>query len=134
MPASVHTYDAKDTSVVIDGVYITGLGEDMISTEKEEDFFSSSVGAQGDVVKSQINNPLGTMSVTIQVTSPSKNFLLSLAQRTEPFSVWAVNKKLGERIGGTMANLLSYPEFTRGAEAEDMEFTFQIFDMTVESV
>ena len=117
--------------MVIDNVYITGLGEDMISAEKEEDFFTPSVGAQGDVVKSVINNNLGTMTVTIQTTSPSKAFLLGLANRSEPFPIWAVNKKLGERIGGTMANLLSYPEFSRGAEAEDMEFTFQVFDLTV---
>lgn len=127
------TYDAKDTSIIIDGIYITGLGEDMISAEKEEDFFTPSVGAQGDVVKSQINNSLGIISVFVQVTSPSKAYLLELAKRTEPFPIWAVNKRLGERVGGTMANMLSFPEFSRGAEAEDMEFTFQVFDLTVEA-
>ena len=130
---SVYTYDAKDTSVVVDGTYITGLGEDMISVEKEEDFFTPSVGAQGDIVKSQINNTLGTMTITIQPTSPQKKYLLSLAKRTEPFPLWAVNKKLGERIGGTMANLKTMPEFSRGAEAEDMELEFQIFDLTIDA-
>lgn len=129
----VATYDAKDTSVIVDQTYITGLGEDMVSAEKEEDFFATSVGAQGDIVKSQINNTLGTMTIYVQPTSPSKAFLLSLAKRTEPFPLWAVNKKLGERFGGTKANLLSFPEITRGAEAEDMEFTFQVFDLTVEA-
>ena len=127
---SVYTYDAKDTSVVVDGTYITGLGEDMISVEKEEDFFTPSVG---DIVKSQINNSLGTMTITIQPTSPQKKYLLSLAKRTEPFPLWAVNKKLGERIGGTMANLKTMPEFSRGAEAEDMELEFQIFDLTIDA-
>lgn len=129
----VATYDAKDTSIIVDNTYITGLGEDMVSAEKEEDFFTSSVGAQGDIVKSQINNTLGTMTIYLQPTSPSKKFLMGLAKRTEPFPLWAVNKKLGERFGGTKANLLSFPEITRGAEAEDMEFTFQIFDLTVEA-
>lgn len=129
---TVATYDAKDTSVVVDNVYITGLGEDMISAEKDEDFFAVSVGAQGDVVKSQINNSLGTMTIYVQPTSPQKKYLLSLAKRTEPFPIWAVNKKLNERVGGTMANLLSFPEFARGAEAEDMEFVFQVFDLTCE--
>lgn len=129
----IKTYDAKDTSIVIDSTYITGLGEDMISAEKDEDFFSTSVGAQGDVVKSQINNPLGTVTVYVQPTSPQKAFLMSLAKRTEPFPLWAVNKKLGERVGGTKANLLTFPEFARGAEAEDMEFVFQVFDLTVEA-
>ena len=129
----VATYDAKDTSIIVDGTYVTGLGEDMVSAEKDEDFFTTSVGAQGDVVKSEINNTIGTMTVYVQPTSPSKRFLLGLANRKEPFAIWAVNKKLGERFGGTKANLLNYPEMARGAEAEDMEFTFQIFDLTVEA-
>lgn len=127
-------YDAKDTSIVIDSTYITGLGEDMISAEKDEDFFSTSVGAQGDVVTSEINNTLGTITVYVQPTSPQKAFLMGLAKRREPFPIWAVNKKLGERFGGTKARLLSFPELSRGAEAEDMEFTFQVFDLDVEAI
>ena len=130
---NVGIYDAKDVSIVIDGTYITGLGEDMFSAEKDEDLFAASVGAQGDVVKSQTNNSLGTMTVYVQATSPQKAFLMSLAKRVEPFPIWAVNKRLGERVGGTQANLLSFPEISRGAEAEDMEFVFQVFDMTVEA-
>lgn len=130
---NIATYDAKDTSIVIDSTYITGLGEDMISAEKDEDFFTTSVGAQGDVVKSQINNTLGTVTVYVQPTSPQKQFLMGLAKRTEPFPLWAVNKKLGERVGGTKANLITFPEFARGAEAEDMEFVFQVFDLTIEA-
>lgn len=129
----VATYDAKDTSIVVDGTYITGLGKDMISAEKDEDFFTPSVGAQGDVVKSQINNSLGTVTIYVQPTSPSKNYLMNLAKRTDTFPLWAVNKKLGERFGGTMASMLSFPEIARGAEAEDMEFVFQVFDLTVEA-
>lgn len=131
---AVKTYDAKDTSVIIDSVYITGLGEDMVSGEKDEDNFATSVGAQGDVVTSKINNDLGTMTVYIQPTSPQKPFLMSLAKRTEPFPIWAVNKKLGERFGGTKAMLLTMPEMARGAEAEDMEFVFQVFDYDVEAI
>lgn len=129
---NVATYDAKDTTVIIDGTYITGFGEDMITAEKEEDLFTPSVGAQGDVVKSITNNNLGTVAVTVQRTSPSKAFLMGLAKRTEPFPIWVINKKLGERVGGTMANLLTCPEFTSGAEAEDMEFTFQVFDLEMQ--
>lgn len=128
----VATYDAKDTSIIIDSTYITGLGEDMISGEKDEDFFAASVGAQGDIVKSQINNTLGTVTVYVQPTSPQKHFLMNLAKRRDPFPLWCVNKALGERMGGTMANLLTYPEFARGAEAEDMEFVFQVFDFVCE--
>lgn len=131
---NVTNYDAKDTSIVIDNVYITGLGEDMYSAEKDEDLRSDSVGAQGDVVSSVINNTLGTFTVHVQPTSPQKAFLLSLAKRSEPFPVWAVNKKLGERVGGTKASLLTFPEFARGTESEDMEFKFRVYDYTAEAI
>ena len=130
---AVTQYDAKDTSIIVDSTYITGLGEDMITGEKDEDFFTASAGAQGDVVTSEINNPIGTVTIYVQVTSPQKAFLLSLAKRKEPFPVWAVNKKLGERFGGTKARMLKWPEMARGAEAEDMEFVFQVFDYDVEA-
>ena len=131
---NIATYDAKDTSIIVDATYITGLGEDMISAEKDEELFSTSVGAQGDVVKSQINNSLGTVTIYVQPTSPQKVFLMNLAKRRDPFPLWAINKALGERVGGTKANLKSFPEFARGAEAEDMEFVFQVFDLTVEGI
>lgn len=130
---SVSTYNAKDTSIIVDGVYITGLGEDMYSAEKDEDLRSDSVGAQGDVVSNVVNNPLGTMTIYVQPTSPQKKFLMSLKNRTTPFSVWAVNKKLGERVGGTKALLQKFPSIDRGSEAEDMEFVFRIYDYTADA-
>lgn len=128
----VGNYNAKNTTVMVDGIYITGLGEDMVTGEKDEDFFETSVGAQGDVITSTINNKLGTITVSVQATSPQRKYLLSLARRTDPFPIWCCDKVLNERMGGTMAKLKTFPEFSRGAEAEDMEFVFQVFDFTVE--
>lgn len=131
--ANFSTYNAKDCTVMIDGVYITGLGEDMISWEKEEAYFEPAVGAQGDIVKSEINNDIHNLALTVQPTSPQLPHLLKLAKRSEPFEVWVVNKALGIRIGGTKANVQEAPEIALGAEAEDMEFAFTVFDGVTES-
>lgn len=130
----ITTYDAKDCSVVVDNTYITGLGEDMVTGEKDESFFEESVGAQGDVIANITNNPIGTVTVVIQPTSPQKKFLLSLAGRKTPFPLNVINKTLGERFGGSKALLRNYPEMSRGAEAEDMEFEFAVFDYAVEAI
>lgn len=127
-------YNAKDTTVTVDNVNITGFGEDMLTIEKDEELFSTSVGAQGDVVKSEINNSLGTATLTVQVTSPQYAKLIQLAKQSDPFPFWYTNKSLGERSGGTMANIKNYPEIARGSEAEDVEFEFQIFDLVTERV
>ena len=124
--------NAKDTTVTINGVNITGFGEDMLTIEKDEELFSTSVGAMGDVVKSEINNPLGTSTLTVQVTSPQYPMLIELAKQSDPFPFWYTNKSLGERSGGTMANIKNFPEIARGSEAEDVEFEFQIYDLTIE--
>lgn len=126
------TYDAKDCTVMVNGVYITGLGEDMITGEKDEDNFETTVGAQGDVCISIKNDPLGTVTVSVQSTSPQKNFLLGLANVKQPFPIWIVNKTLQERLGGSKALLRKTPELSRGAEAEDMEFEFGVFDYICE--
>ncbi len=131
--ATVTRYNALECSVLVDDVAITGVGEDYVSGEKDEDYFSPSVGAQGDTVKHEIVNDLGQITITIQSTSPQRAFLMSLAKKKETFPIWVINKELGERFGGTMANLLSAPSLERGTEAGDMEFVFQVFDYTVEA-
>lgn len=130
---SVTKYNAKDCTITVDGTYLTQLGEDMVTGSKDEEMFETVVGAQGDVVTSEINNDIGTVTITLQVTSPQKAFLIGLAKRAEPFPIWVTNKALGERFGGSKARLKNYPELARGATAEDMEFEFTVFDYTVEA-
>ena len=132
MSKNFATYDACDTTVIIDGTYITGLGEDMITGEKDEDFSSESVGAQGDVVENVINNPLGTVNIKIQSTSPQRKFMDSLAKRKDPFPLWCVNKKLNERFGGQKAKLKKWPSIERGTEADELDYQFKVYDYTVE--
>lgn len=122
------TYDGKDTSVVIDGTYITGLGEDGVTGEKDEEFFETSYGAQGDCVKSIVNNDAGTITLTLQRTSPQYSFVLSLAKRKTTFSIWVTNSSTGERYGGSMASLKNYPSAENGTEHADAEFEFAVFD------
>ena len=130
---AVTQYNAKDCSVVVGGKYITGLGEDMVSWEKEEAYFEPIVGAQGDVVKSEINNDIHNLTVTVQPTCPQLGVLLQLAKRNTPFPVWVINKALGIRFGGTMANIKESPEIALGAEAEDIEFTICVYDGITET-
>lgn len=130
---NVSRYNAKDCTVSVGGVFITGLGEDMVSWEKEEAYFEPVVGAQGDIVKSEINNSIHTLTLTVQPTSPQLGYLMGLQGKSEPFSVWVVNKALGIRLGGTMANVSEAPEIALGAEAEDFEFSFTVFDGVTES-
>ena len=131
--SNVTKYNAKDCVITVDGVYLTGLGETMITGEKDEEFFSTTVGAQGDVVINEVNNDLGTMTIAVQATSPQKAFLINLAKSRAVFPIWAVNKSIGERMGGTKASIKNYPSMEQGTEAGEREFEIQVFDYTVEA-
>ena len=131
---NVTRYNAKDCTVTVDDAFITGLGENMISFEKEEAFFETVVGAQGDIVKSEINNSIYNMTVTVQSTSPQLPHLMSLKDRAEPFPVWCNNKAHGLRMGGTMENIKEMPEIALGATAEDIEIVFCVFDGVVSAI
>lgn len=127
----VKLYNPKDCVVTVGGVYITGLGEDMVSGEKDEDNFSPSVGAQGDVVVNVSNNQLGTITLTVQGTSPQKDYLMGLAKAQTMFDIWVINKSINEKMGGSKAMMKKPPTLEQGTELADREFEIQVFDYTV---
>lgn len=128
---SITNYDAKDCTVLVDNVYITGLGEDMVTGEKDEESVSTSVGAQGDVVVNKVNNTLGTITLTVQATSPQRKHLDTLANTQKIFPIWVANKALDEMMGGTKAMMKKPASREYSAELADREYEIQVFDFTV---
>lgn len=128
----MYTYNPKDTTITLDGVYLTGLGEDMIEFEFDEERFETAVGAQGDVVVNETNNNLATMTVTMQASSPQYKMCVQYAKQGKVFPVWGVNKSIGERFGGTKARFKNPPAVAYGTSLEDRELEIQIFDGVME--
>lgn len=96
--SGITRYNAKESTVLVGGVNITGLGEDMVSGEKDEDFTETSVGAQGDVVVNEVNNTLGSVTIKIQHTSPQKSYLTNLAGNKGFVSVWGIKYNFRRKI------------------------------------
>jgi len=129
---NVTQYNAKDIVVTVGGVYITGLGEDMVQGEKDEDNISTQVGAQGDIVVNKVNDSRGTITLTVQGTSPQLSYLKKLANTSEMVDVWVNNKSLNEKMGGSKAVVKKTPSLEYGAELADREIEFAVMDYTVE--
>lgn len=129
---SVAQYDAKNVAITVDGIYLTGFGEDtMVTAEKMEDRSTYSVGAQGDVVQNIVNNPLGEVVITLAQTSPHIAYLNDLANSGRQVPVWIINKNGNEEIAGGSVGVVNKPaplEF--GSEVGVREFTFTILDWT----
>ena len=130
----VAQYNARDTVVTVNDFYLTGLGEDFVTGERQENFFEPAVGAMGDVVENETNNDLGTITLSLQATSPQLKTMLQYARAGEHFSIWCSNKSIGERFGGTNARIVNYPSLEYGVEIAEREFEITVFDYTVEPI
>jgi hypothetical protein len=131
---AIASYDAKSVTVLVDGVYITGFAEgSFVECEKAEDTFQTSVGAQGDVGISEVNNPIGNITVTLQQTSPSVPYLNRLAASKRLVPIWVLSYNAPrEKIGGTQARVLRPAQSTFSNSIESRAFQFQVFDYTQE--
>ena len=128
----MYTYNPKDTTITVNGIYITGLGEDAVEFEFEEERGEAVVGCQGDVVFNETNNNLATFKISVQASSPQYATLLDYARKGTVFPIWGVNKSIGERFGGTKARFKNPAPISYGTELEDREFEALVFDGVVE--
>lgn len=129
----VTSYDAKDVSVIVGGIYLTGFAEGtFVSYEKTEDNYALSVGSLGDVARAKVNNPLGTITVTLQQTSPQVSYLNNLATSGKIVEARVIHKGSNtEKIGGTQCFVLKEAAGEFSNEVSSREFTIQVMDYTV---
>ncbi len=127
-------YDARECTVLVDGITITGLGEDMVSFSKDKENLEPRTGAQGDVCVNRVNDNLFTLTLRVQATCPQKGFLLQLANSGAIVPVWVTNKSIGERFGGNEAAVKAMPELEMGALASDREFVFSVFGGVMQNI
>jgi len=129
----MYNYNPNDTTITVNGVFITGLGEEMISFEFDEDQFEAVTGAQGDVVVNESNDKRATMTLTVQASSPQNSMLRDYAKKGTVFPIWGVNKSIGERFGGTKARIKKSAPITYGKSLEDRAYEIAVFDGVVEN-
>lgn len=127
-------YNAKDCVITFDNVAITCVGEDMVSGEKDEDSFETTVGAQGDVAISEINNDLGTVTLTLLPNSPQKAMLIEAYNNKTIAPLWVKNPSIGERFGGTQARIIKPPTSDHGKTVSSREIQFKVFDYRLENI
>jgi len=123
------TYDARELTVTIGGVYLTGFSEDMCEFEKDEDNYEVKVGATGDVMRSRVNNPLATLTVTLLPTSPQVAYLDKLAKTGQLVPVSIIyNGTPKETITVSEAFVKKPAGRTYGSEGEDREYEISCLD------
>lgn len=79
MATRLATYDPKRISIVIGSHIVSGYAEDtFVSIEPDGDGTQAQAGADGEVGRSLSNNPLATLTLTLQQTSLSNDAMSDL--------------------------------------------------------
>ncbi|AIQ63315.1 hypothetical protein PSTEL_09675 [Paenibacillus stellifer] len=130
MAVEVKTYDANDVTVTVGGIYLTGFSEDLVTVSKDEEGVSTKVGAQGDVAVSKVNNPLGTISVTLLQTSPQVAYLNKLARSGQMVPVSVIYSGDPKEVSTANEAIVKKPaDREYSAEVGDRSFEFQCLDL-----
>ena len=128
-----YRYNAKQIKIAVAGIAVTGLAEEPWTFAKEQALGEAAEGAQGDVVWNVTNSTLYKATVSVQQSSPDIDRLYDLANYVgdkgeEEFPIYMTDTKKGIQEGGSKAVLAEIPEDTRGKTANDLTFTFYVFD------
>lgn len=128
------SYDAMLCTILVGDRYINNFDEgDMVNGEKDEDYFSEKVDAQGVPIISETNNDLGTISIPLSQNSDHVAYLNELAKTRKEVPVWVTYAgKPREVFGGTRARVKKTAAKQLGADASAREFEIKVFDWTEE--
>ncbi len=77
---TVETYSPKRVEVIVAGVPLRGFADGtFITAERTSDAFSTNVGADGEASRTASADRTGKVTITLQQTSDSNDFLSGLA-------------------------------------------------------
>jgi hypothetical protein len=97
-------YDPANVILNIGGRDISGFAEGtFIEVDRYADAFSMSVGSDGEVTRVKNQNVSGYFKCTLQQSSPSNDYLSSLATQDEQSSNAVVPVLLTDKNGTTLA-------------------------------
>lgn len=133
--SEVRTYDPEEVLIIINGVPMSGFGDDsMVSVEREEDTYTKVVGCDGKVSRSRSRNRSGSMTLTLKATSPSNDVLSGIALLDEQKNEGVVPVLIKDMLGTTVITSafgwirkMPSPEF--GKEVGDREWEFDLSDV-----
>jgi len=131
----VRTYDPAEVNLAVGGVIITGVAEgSWITVSRAEDNFTTYTGAKGETAIAESNNRTGTVSVTLENTSPSATYLYNLSKRKGnralvDVSVIDANEEGGIRWSAPEGRVKRPPDFEASNTITTREFEIFVADL-----
>ena len=101
---TVETYSPKRVELIIGGVPLRGYADGtFINIERTSDAFTTNVGADGEVSRTHSADKTGKITITLQQTSDSNDFLSGLVNADEISLLGQVPVLLKDTNGRTLA-------------------------------
>lgn len=133
--ALFRNYDPGRIIVVFNGVQIQGYGPDtFVKCARDEDMFTETAGANGDVVRVRNRNRMGKVTITLQDASPS-NDLLSAFAASDELTGLAYGALMVKDLNGTTlvqaanAWVKKMADIEYGSDAGIQEWTIQAAEL-----
>jgi len=132
---SLSTYVPEDILVIIGGAIMSGFGDGtFVVVERDEDTFSKKTGANGRTTRTKSSNKSGSITLTLQQTSPSNDILSAIHAIDEQTGNGVVpvliKDKRGTSIHSSPAAWVKKPASASYAkESEDREWVLDCADL-----
>ena len=123
MYRKTHSYDPEKTTVLVNGVFITGFGDKgKINVSRSEESVLTKVGVDGGVHYATNNNITGKAKLTLMTTSPSLNYLRGLERSKEEFDLSIADlNDVGENVASEGCRITKMPDINISREVEEIE-------------
>jgi hypothetical protein len=131
---AIRTYDPKSIAIIVGGVPITGLADGTFLTAmRANDAFTKSVGADGDTTRVKSNDKSGEVTITLDKTSLSNDYLSSVYLRDELANAGVVTIRIKDLLGASTyvsatGWIRKLPEVEYSKETSTNEWVFDIAD------
>ncbi len=129
---SITNYFIDQVIVSFGPIDINGYANDtFVEIEREEDGWTTYVGALGDVCRTQNLNRSGKITLTLMATAPVNDLLAAIAQEDEDFGIdyhpMSVKDLSGNmRASGEDAWIVKRPKIERGKESGTVQWVFMV--------
>ncbi len=101
------SFDPKEVSVIFGEVILKGFSDEMISVSRDNSAWEMVVGADGEATRVKQNDRSGTISITLQQSSPSNDQLSGIAASDELSNLGLRPFFLKDNLGTTLYSAAS---------------------------
>ena len=125
----LRAFDPKSVKVTVAGVNLVGFSEEKVTVERANNSWELNVGCDGEATRVKSNDLSGTITVTLQQTSPSNDFLTTVfyndQNNDECVKIEIVDSSGKSKIIADKAWVEKMPDATYAKAHSDRQWVFR---------